>query len=111
MTVADMQMQEYRSSKSGSVSIGPSALRAYYIWHSNEDLKPDDIAELLREPPLHTNTVVSYILDAVSGENMPYCKTRMKEELLSTLSATAMKLAKYQTLIKSCEDSTLDAQA
>lgn len=111
VTVADEKMQEYRSSKPGKVTVGPSALRAYYIWHNNEDLKPDDIAQLLREPPLHTNTVVSYILDAVMRENMPYCKIRMREELLSTISDTAMRLAKYQTLIKSCQDSTLDAQA
>lgn len=104
VTAADMMMQQYRSSKTGSVTVGPSALRAYYVWYSNDNLTPNDIARLLREPPLQTNTVVSYILDAVAGERMPYCKDRMKTELLSTLSPTAVKIARYQTLMSSCED-------
>jgi hypothetical protein len=111
VTAADAKMQQYRSSKSGSVTAGPSSLRAYYLWHANEDLKPDDIAKLLRRPPLQTNTVVSYILEAVTGEKVPYCRVRMRDELLASLSPTARAHPRYQTFVKACQDASLASRA
>lgn len=101
---ADTKMQKYRSAKRGSISVGPSALRAYYIWHENQDLNPEAIAKLLREPPLQTNTVTSYILNTVTGENLPFCKTRMKEEILCLLTTSAANAEKYKSLVESCQD-------
>lgn len=83
--------------------MGLSALRAYYIWHSNADLKPEDIAKMLREPPLQTNTVVGYILSSVTAEALPYEKARVRDELLAALAPEALKSTKYQALMKECQ--------
>lgn len=104
IAVAHYRMLKYRESKKGPVSVGPAALRAYYIWYTNDDLGPGAIAELLRDPPLQTNTVVSYILSAVTDENLPYNKARARDELLASLKPEAMKATKYQALRKACEE-------
>lgn len=72
----------YRTNKKTAVLARPSALRAYYIWHNNEDLQPNSIAKLLRDPPLQTNTIVSYILDCLVKEKLPYNSDRLRSELL-----------------------------
>lgn len=105
ITNAETQAQQYRESRRKPCSVGPSALRAYYIWHINTDLKPGDIAKMLREPPLQTNTVVGYILSSVTMEGLPYEKTRMKDELLAVLAPEALKAARYQALLKECHGS------
>ena len=56
--VAEVKAQNHKASKGRASLVGLSALRAYYIWHNNTDLKPADVAKMLREPPLQTNTVV-----------------------------------------------------
>ncbi|KAF4120498.1 Ribonuclease D [Geosmithia morbida] len=102
-TAAHHRMQQYRSSKRGPVSTGPSALRAYYMWHDNAELDPQAIARILRDPPLQTHTVVSYILSAVIDEGLSYDKDRVKRELLSTLKPDVFKVSRYQALKESCE--------
>lgn len=104
IVAAEMKMQQYRSSRRRPVSVGPSALRAYYIWYGNEDLKPEAIAKLLREPPLQTHTVISYILNSVMNEDMPYNKSRMRDELIPFLNPAATKGPKYQALLKACQE-------
>ena len=101
---ADAKMQKYRSGKHSPVSVGPSALRTYYIWYENKDLNPEAIAKLLRDPPLRTYTVTSYILNSIAGEDLPFCKTRMKEDILPLLSPTAASAAKYRAVFESCQD-------
>lgn len=102
LVAADGKVQRYRSTKRRSIRVGPSALRAYYVWHDNQELKPGDVAALLRDPPLQTNTVTSYILNAVTGENLPYSKDRMARELLPTLTDAAANSERYKTLIEAC---------
>ncbi|KAI1201074.1 ribonuclease H-like protein [Nemania serpens] len=45
-------------------------LRSYYLWHGY-DLSPAAIAQILRDPPLQTKTIVYYILSVVQSEKMP----------------------------------------
>lgn len=79
-----------------------SALRAYYVWHNNQDLTPASVASLLRDPPLQTNTVVTYILDVVTSEKLPYSKSRMASEVLSLVHPTAV-IGRYNTLAQTCD--------
>lgn len=103
IVAAELEMQTYRSTKRTGIYARPAALRAYYIWHSNDDLKPGAIAKLLRDPPLQTNTVTSYIIEAVSVEKLPYDKQRMKDELLSLIEPSSLTISKYQTLVQDCQ--------
>ena len=99
---AEHKMREYRS-KNPAVGTAPSALRAYFIWHTNEDLNPEAIAKLLRDPPLQTHTVSSYIMNAVVWDNLPYDKTRMMKELLAGLHPNVILSQRYSKLMKECE--------
>lgn len=103
---AELKMQNYRAAKmnvkGGTVRTRPSALRAYYVWHCNKDMKPGDIAKLLRDPPLLTHTVTGYILDAITSEKLPFDKERMTTELLSLLQPSSLTLGRYQPLIQEC---------
>ncbi|OBT45244.1 hypothetical protein VE00_03649 [Pseudogymnoascus sp. WSF 3629] len=51
-----------------STTAAPAALRAYHIWSSHEDLSVEQIAGLLRDPPLKSGTVRGYILEALRVE-------------------------------------------
>ena len=53
-------------------------------------------AALLRDPPLQTVTVVSYILDTIVSENMPYDKIRLKEEVISPISTGGTISRRYK---------------
>ncbi|KAI3323212.1 ribonuclease H-like protein [Xylariaceae sp. AK1471] len=55
-----------------------SQLRAYYLWHCY-DLSPAAVAQLVRDPPLKTITVVQYILSAVQAEKLPVDRDRLRE--------------------------------
>ncbi|KAI0124218.1 exonuclease [Xylariales sp. AK1849] len=46
-------------------------LRAYHLWHTNKGLVPEDIAKILRTPPLKAMTVANYIWCAVKKEVLP----------------------------------------
>ncbi|CAK7273027.1 hypothetical protein SEPCBS119000_005435 [Sporothrix epigloea] len=79
----------------------PASLRAYYLWHTDATLKPGVLAALLRNPPLQKSTVISYILDAVKLEALPYAKTRLREELLDQIPA-GLRRRKYANLSDAC---------
>lgn len=57
-------------------------LRAYRLWHSNKELTTADVAALLRNPPLKTTTVATYISNAVKLERLPVDDSRYSEEIL-----------------------------
>jgi hypothetical protein len=101
---ADAQTKQYRDTTKRAIKTTPSSLRAYYIWHSNADLTPESIAKLLRDPPLKTNTVTGYILNAISAENLPYSKSRLKDEVLASLPADAVTTGRYRSLAEACRD-------
>ncbi|KAK0636356.1 hypothetical protein B0T17DRAFT_503820 [Bombardia bombarda] len=108
ITEAELWASQYRlahppTSASGfrAVVSGP-ALRAYYLWRNNEDLHPERIAALLRDPPLKTSTMVSYILDAIRLDKLPYDKARMRAEV--ACSAThLLQLWWYKEFLKELE--------
>ncbi|KAH0495234.1 hypothetical protein TgHK011_008799 [Trichoderma gracile] len=101
---AEAQMIEYRSSKGNKLETTAARLRAYYIWHQNEDLCPADIAALLRDPPLLTTTVVGYVIDAIQAENLPYPAIRMHKEIVSLIDLTKPYMYKYSTLVRECTE-------
>lgn len=102
VVAAEHKLQSYRLSKRTAVAARPCALRAYYIWYYNDDLTPEAIAKVLRDPPLQTHTVTSYILDAVASEKLPYSKQRMEDELLSLIQPGSIISKKYQALLEEC---------
>lgn len=104
ITAAELELQEYRSQKQKHLNVSPSALRAYYIWHANADLTPESVAKLLRDPPLKTNTVVSYILDAIAQERLPFSKTRLRSEVLTFLAPNVQLGPKYMSIIQETQD-------
>jgi hypothetical protein len=106
----ELLARKYREAKKKSISVGPAALRAYYIWRSNDDLTPGDISKLLRDPPLQTNTVITYILNSVTSEKLSFDKARMKNELLAILAPAARDSPKYQALVKECEGNDIGDQ-
>ncbi len=81
----------------------PSSLRAYYIWYRNESLKPADVAALLREPPLQTNTVINYVLEAIKHEKLSFQTARLKTEVLDQLPKEVVGM-RYKSIVKLCED-------
>ncbi|KAJ3532898.1 hypothetical protein NM208_g8228 [Fusarium decemcellulare] len=103
LTAADLSVQQYRTQIQRRLKVAPSALRTYYIWYANEDLPPESVAKLLRNPPLKTNTVVSYILDAIACENLPFSKSRLKSEVLSLIAPDAFLRPKYQALVQEAQ--------
>lgn len=105
---AEEKAAQYRASKD-IVLARPRDLRSYYLWYTNQDLPPDEIAKLLRDPPLQTSTVLSYILDAISLENVPYDKERLKLELLPLLHEK-VKQRRYRALLRSCEEGAGECQ-
>ncbi|KZF26854.1 hypothetical protein L228DRAFT_280004 [Xylona heveae TC161] len=56
----------------------PAHLRAYALWH-DQSFDPPVIARLLRDPPLQTTTVSSYILEAIRLEKLPYDPARLRD--------------------------------
>ena len=90
VAVAESWVAEYCASKK-TVVAPTRSIRAYRIWYENETLDPEGVAKLLREPPLKTNTVVSYILEAIRCENLPFEKSRLRNEILSSLSKEALE--------------------
>jgi hypothetical protein len=77
-------------------------LRSYHIWHNNAGLGPENVAALLRDPPLHVKTVVNYILQAVRLEKLPFDPVRMKSELFGHLAEEDI-LVRFKVLVKHCE--------
>ncbi|EON97699.1 putative 3 -5 exonuclease helicase protein [Phaeoacremonium minimum UCRPA7] len=108
---AETWLKHYRANPSTAKSRAtPASLRAYYIWHANDDLDPLDIAKLLRDPPLQTTTVVSYILEAIKLEKLPFNKIRLRTEVLDLLPKEILS-RRYKTLVKACEGADQPAVA
>lgn len=82
IVAAETWLMEYKATRpDGKTRAGPAALRAYFIWHANDDLSVDSIAKLLRDPPLQLLTVCGYILEAVKVEKLAYDKVRLRQVL------------------------------
>jgi hypothetical protein len=103
---AELKLKQYRLVKRKGATATPAQLRAYFIWHMNEDLKPEAIAAMLRDPPLQKHTVTTYILKAVTNDSLPYDKSRMRNEILSLLHPSVQVGSMYQELIKCCMDTS-----
>ncbi len=99
---AEKWLTVYRTANTKARS-APAALRAYCIWRENNDLDPVAIAKLLREPPLQTSTVVSYILETIKLDRLPYNKVRLRNEVLDLLPKEILEM-RYRTLVKECSD-------
>ena len=107
IVAAEKKVQENRAARNKIFRVTTSALRTYFLWHDNEDLPPESIAKLLRTPPLQTNTVVSYIMDAIVVDHMPFSKSRLRSEVLVLLAPDAMRRRpKYQALIDKTREET-----
>jgi exonuclease 3'-5' domain-containing protein 2 len=97
VAVAESWLADYRACKP-QVRAAPSAIRAYRLWHSNLDLQPQDVAKLLRDPPLQTNTIVSYILETLRLEKLPFDKARLRDEVLE-LVPKEVRALRYKALV------------
>lgn len=82
---AEEWLKEYKESRGGKVKAPPAALRAYYIWHTNEELDCASLAKILRDPPLKTSSVAGYIMSSVHVEKLPYDKVRIKTDVLTRM--------------------------
>ncbi|RBQ77584.1 hypothetical protein FVER14953_05166 [Fusarium verticillioides] len=102
---AEKHAQQYRSTTRPKSTPPLSSLRTYYMWYDNQDLTPVDVATLLRTPPLKTNTVVSYILDAIISEGLPYSKSRLRTEVLVHLAPQSLVSARYRALVDASQES------
>ncbi|XWW95640.1 hypothetical protein V2A60_003606 [Cordyceps javanica] len=99
---AEARVAQRRSTRPGGRLLAtPSSLRAFYIWQTNDDLTPADVAGLLRDPPLQTGTVITYILDAILAERLEYPKARLRREVLSLLHPT-LAGGKYRAVVNQC---------
>ncbi|KAM0342272.1 hypothetical protein ACHAPU_009677 [Fusarium lateritium] len=104
VVAAEDDARQYRIETNHS-KVSFSALRSYFIWHDNKTLRPETIASLLRNPPLKTNTVVSYILEAILIEKLPYSKARLRTEVLSYLAPEARLGTRYRALVEESQES------
>ncbi|GJC81991.1 werner syndrome ATP-dependent helicase [Colletotrichum liriopes] len=97
VVAADEQLAGYRATIK-TLRATPSAVRSYYIWINNADLTPDAITKILRDPPLQTNTVVSYILEAIKLEKLPFDRKRLRNEILHLLPKEVLQ-GRYKALM------------
>ncbi|KAF6819712.1 3'-5' exonuclease [Colletotrichum sojae] len=98
VSAADSMMSSYRASVK-TMRAAPSAVRSYFIWKNNDDLDPEKIAKILRDPPLKTMTVVSYIMEAIKLEDLPFDKERLRNEIFSLLPKEVLQV-RYKTLLQ-----------
>lgn len=98
----DDAKQYHDNTKNARVTV--STLRSYFLWYDNESLTPEAIAALLRTPPLKTNTVVSYILESIIAEKLPYSKERLRTEVLSHLAPEARLGTRYRGLVADSQE-------
>ena len=80
------------------------ALRAYYLWHKNESLGPEDVASLLRDPPLALGTVIGYITNSIRQDKLVFDKRRLREEVLAKLPKATLETYRYKGLVKACKE-------
>ncbi|KAK5001942.1 hypothetical protein LTR28_012039, partial [Elasticomyces elasticus] len=65
---------------SHTIKATPANLKAYALWHV-QTFSLEDVARLMRDPPLQSTTVASYVLQAVKLEDLPFDLERMREVL------------------------------
>ncbi|KAL2760811.1 hypothetical protein ACRALDRAFT_1078622 [Sodiomyces alcalophilus JCM 7366] len=99
---AEAQVASYRVSHATSRATN-AQLRSYYMWHDNEGLEPAEIARLLRDPPLQTNTVVGYILESIRLQGLAFDKERLRDEVLN-LVPNEVREKKYAKLVKETDE-------
>lgn len=102
---AEARIRQYRLSKRTAVKAPPSHLRAYYVWHDNENLKPESVARVMRDPPLALHTVLNYIIGAVAAEGLPFSHARMRDEVLSFPRTSFAQDHRYQKVLSACQNS------
>ena len=51
--------------------VAPQALRAYSLWQE-QGLSVPEVATILRQPPVQTSTVISYLCDAINIGNLKF---------------------------------------
>ncbi|KUI60788.1 hypothetical protein VP1G_08001 [Cytospora mali] len=107
---AEEWLMEYKSTQpDGKTTATAAALKAYFIWHANEDLDPGSIGALLREPPLQNSTVMGYILQSVKLEKLPFDIVRLKKEVLDEFPKDLARKA-YKGLMKMVKNTTISAE-
>ncbi|KAG9242084.1 hypothetical protein BJ878DRAFT_189630 [Calycina marina] len=79
----------------------PPSLRCYFIWQQSPLLSVNEIAALLRDPPLASSTVATYIADAVSREKFSFDKERMRS-VLEVMHSRAVSM-RYSALARDCD--------
>ncbi|KAH6964173.1 ribonuclease H-like domain-containing protein [Fusarium avenaceum] len=104
IVAAEDDAREYHDNTK-NVRVTVSTLRSYFLWYDNPSLTPEAIAALLRTPPLKTNTVVSYILDSIIAEKLPYSKERLRTEVISHLAPEARLATRYRGLVADSQES------
>ena len=98
VVVAETWVCEYRAGVQPPEVVRASAshLRAYALWHCHQE-SIEDIANLLRDPPLQRATVANYILEAVRLQKLTYDADRMRD-VLACLPAYGR--ARYRHIVK-----------
>ncbi|KAM0324078.1 hypothetical protein ACHAQA_008267 [Verticillium albo-atrum] len=99
---AESRVATYRASKT-SMRTTPSSLRSYYLWRDNDGVGPEEIAGILRNPPLQTNTVIGYLLEAIKLEDLPFDKKRLRNEVLHLLPRDVME-RRYPVILKTAHE-------
>lgn len=100
--LADAWVANWRASLPPDYNIvgRPRELRAWHLWHE-QGHSMEEVAALLKDPPLVTTTVASYIMQSIKAENLPYDEDRVKE-VLRVLPKVAR--ARYWRIVKDVED-------
>ncbi|PHH64948.1 hypothetical protein CDD81_3585 [Ophiocordyceps australis] len=83
------------------VAAAETQAQAYRL---SREADPETIGGLLREPPLKTGTVISYILDSIVLEKMPFDRKRVKTEILPLLHPSVRLGQKFGDLTRECQD-------
>ncbi len=75
----------------------PAYLRAYTLWHE-QNLNVQEIAAILRKPPLQQSTVATYILEAIRLEKFDHNKDRIGDVL--NLAPATFRQGKYSGIAR-----------
>lgn len=106
---AEAWLAEYKEGLDGQLTATPSILKAYHVWHANVDLDANDVAQLLRDPPLQASSVASYILTSLKSEQLPFDKVRLETGVLSYLPKNIMK-RRSETISKLMSDAAVPSK-
>lgn len=94
------QSQFISTRKGGKPKAQAAKLRAYFLWYANEDLNPEGMSQMLRIQP---RTVVTYILDAVIQERLPYDKFRLQAEVVGHVPRDLLQM-RYPSIWRATKD-------